>query len=104
MATYMKLKRPLARLEAHQRAQAVEVFAGRVCRVTYRHGGYTTERHDMVGRVVGASYHVTNGNSTGDLIIRPAGAHDVWGGGALGQTTCRSIALVHVLDIEEVGP
>lgn len=56
----------LARLERYARFDAARPFTGRICAVTYgRHVVRT-----VTGTVVGPSRHFSNGNSTGDLIIR----------------------------------
>lgn len=56
----------LARLERYARFGAARPFTGRICTVTY---GKHVPR-SVTGTVLGPSRHFSNGNSTGDLILR----------------------------------
>lgn len=91
---------PLARLNQAERAAAVAPFAGRRCRVTYRQGSYGGAKYDqrVTGLVAGATYHLTNGNSTGDLVLVADRDHHWDLRDARWQAV--AIALVHVGGIE----
>lgn len=86
------------RLPQGERHKAVHPFVGKVCKVTYR---TASGKHETEGNIVGASYHRTNGNSTGDLIIEHSDPTMLFGFGG-GRYECQSIALAHVMDIVEV--
>lgn len=93
------LTKPLARLKPVERPPAVMPFVGHVCTVTYRTQkigvGYDRE---IVGKVVGPSWHLTNGNVTGDLVIAPLNSTE-WKVGDERYAVV-SIALIHVGTIE----
>ena len=51
------------------RASLLSELSGRWATVVYSTGAGQSE---VVGQIIGASWHVTNGNSTGDLVIDSA--------------------------------
>jgi hypothetical protein len=51
------------------RASLLAELSGRWATVVYRDA---VGLHEVVGQIIGASWHVTNGNSTGDLVIDSA--------------------------------
>jgi len=81
-------------LPTKERWRAVEPYRGFKVRVTYRNGSYSKFTQTAEGTCMGASAHLTNGNSTGDLILYRS-QHMKYG--------CVSIALAHVADIEVLG-
>ena len=92
---------PLSRLTQVERAAAVRPFVGRTCTVVYRGGNYSDYSREITGHVIGASWHSTNGNSTGDLVMVPSRPGRVWEiRDAVWQA--QSIALAHVGSITEV--
>lgn len=81
-----------------ERVAAVAPFVGKLCTVTYRRGPRWPYDTTAVGIVHGAAYHLTNGNSTGDLVLgAPGGTWRMKGA----DVAVASIALCHVDKIEE---
>lgn len=94
----MKLR--MANKSQAERTEAVRPFVDRLCKVTFRSGSYGDYTQEVIGVVVGASFHATNGNSTGDLVVR-ARPGRVWRiNGAIWEA--ESVALVHIGTIEVI--
>lgn len=85
----------LARLSKIGRFEAAAQFAGTTCDITYGQFEKTTETF----QVIGPAEHLTNGNSTGDLIVQKPGFG--WRRGEALITTA-SIALARIQNIEKV--
>jgi hypothetical protein len=85
-------------LPRDERWKGVEGYVGRRCLVHFRGGTYGAFDRQVEGIVLGASHHLTNGNSTGDLIVAETApvAWKIKGG----TYRCVSIALAHVGEIE----
>lgn len=94
------MSRPTYRLPSAERWRGPEPFIGKRCRVTYRNGTYGAFTGHVEGIVLGASHHLTNGNSTGDLIVQCEPGYR-WNFGG-GNYRVVSIALAHVGEIEEI--
>lgn len=64
--------RAIAYLPPAERGRAVREYEGRLCRITYRgskaYGGDFSR--SVEGVVIGAAHPLTQGNSTGDLVVR----------------------------------
>ena len=86
--------RRIADMSPADRIAAVDEHVGGVRVVTYRGNKALPYDRTLVGVVLGASHHVTNGTSTGDLILRPKAGYTFTTG-----TPLVSIALANVASI-----
>jgi hypothetical protein len=93
----------LARLNQAERAAAVAPFAGRRCVVTYRTGSYAQYDQRVTGVVAGASYHLTNGTSTGDLVLVADRGHHWNLRDARWQAVSIALANVGGIELAEAG-
>lgn len=75
-----------------ERVAAVQPFIGKRCRITF---GQFEPYRETTGVVIGPSLHLTNGNSTGDLIVRATWTHE-----RTTSVNVVSIALARVHNIE----
>lgn len=87
---------PLRSAKPGERIAAVAPFTGRLCEVHF--GQFRDE--SLVGVVEGVSMHATNGNSTGDLVVRARPGKDWLTRGE--RHPLLSIALVWIRSIEPV--
>jgi hypothetical protein len=88
-------------LAPDERFDAVRPYQGRLCDVTYRSGSVAQWRTERF-RVIGAAWHATNGNSTGDLIVAPADPDNIYVIDGV-RAPMKSIGLANLRAIAVVG-